>query len=121
RENARGKFQAEGFLTMKELLPAIATNAELSRTSAKFERLKFEEWVAAGRQLCLFAGSSRWWVGDWINFAEKNFIADDAGKRKHGIKYRAAIEVLGIEPQSLRESAWVSARVNPERRSAELT
>ncbi len=73
--------------------------------------MSFEQWEAAGRELNRMARAINFWVGDWINYGERNY----------GEKYSQAIDVTGMEYQTLCNTASVAKRIPPERRRENLS
>ena len=56
-------------------------------------------------------GAVQWWVGDWINYGEKQY----------GEAYAQAIEVTGKEYQALADTAWVAGKVEFSLRNENLS
>lgn len=75
------------------------------------ERLTFENWERAGRQLAGIVDSSAWCLGDWLVF----------GKERYTDRYQRALRGAGLNYQTLRNYAWVARRFPIERRRAELS
>jgi hypothetical protein len=73
--------------------------------------LDHREWLAAGHRLGMIGRCSQWWIGDWIRY----------GNSRWGEKYAHAARVTGYDPASLRNMAWVAARVELSLRSDKLT
>src|ERR1700722_7401923 len=67
--------------------------------------LPIEEWVHVGRQIAVIADSSAWWLGDWLLYGECSYPD----------RYRRAIEETSLNPQTLRNYAWVERKVPPSR------
>jgi len=94
----------------------------LLRTAAVLKQgIDFQDWAKVGRELCRMAGGSMWWIGGWINYAEREFLKTDEGKKRYGIKYRAALEVSGLERETLYNAAWVDRAVNCSNRLEQLS
>ncbi len=101
----------------------------LTVTSAEFdEGMDYRGWVAAGRQLGQLAGASLFWIGDWIEFAagkmgertSQRDVPTDGGDPSWS-KYADALEVTGLEYDTLRAIAWVARHVAVPQRRPELT
>lgn len=75
------------------------------------ENLPFEQWQSIGATLRYLEKSILFWVGDWINYGEKNF----------GEKYSQAIESTGYDVQTLKNAAWVASKVEKSRRRDNLS
>ena len=73
--------------------------------------LSFERWQALGRQIGSITNASSWWLGDWAFYGEGSY----------GAKYKQAIEVTGLDHQTLRNYAWVAGRFDLSRRRDNLS
>ena len=73
--------------------------------------LPFEAWRELGIKIGRYANGSTWWLGDWLVF----------GKHKYGPRYREAIDVTGLDYQTLRNYASVARHFEPERRRHDLS
>ncbi|MCG8915748.1 LmbU family transcriptional regulator [Actinokineospora sp. PR83] len=73
--------------------------------------MTYETWERAGVQLAGVLDSSAWCLGDWLVCGQENY-AD---------RYTRAIEVAGLDYQTLRNYAWVTRRFPFDRRRAELS
>lgn len=88
------------------------SDCELTATGAKFrDKLTFEQWLAAGRQLCQIGSAIQWWLGDWVN----------AGDAAWGEKYTEALKITELEYDYLRKLAQVSNAVALCNRQHKLT
>src|SRR6476661_2250921 len=75
---------------------------ELTETGYSLpDGLSFHAWAWAGEVLRRMDRSVRWWIGDWINY----------GERQYGERYSQAIEVTGRQVQDLMNMAWVSSLI----------
>lgn len=74
------------------------------------DTVPFEEWEKLGDQLKKCARSCNWWLGDWMNY----------GERVYGEKYAQAVEVTGLDYQTLANIAWVCANVGLSLRKENL-
>lgn len=75
------------------------------------EKLSFEDWERAGRNISGMFNLSSWCLGDWLAYGMKNF--ED--------RYRRAIQSVGLQYQTLRNYAWVSRQFSHERRRPQLS
>jgi Thioredoxin len=73
--------------------------------------LSFERWQALGRRIGSITNASSWWLGDWAFY----------GQGSYGEKYKQAIEVTGLDHQTLRNYAWVAGRFDLSRRRDNLS
>ena len=81
------------------------------RMGLEFPRqLPFEAWLVVGSQLAA-AASSAWCLGDWLAYGQ----AACAGR------YRDAVELTGLDYQTLRNYAWVAGRFELSRRRDTLS
>ncbi len=77
-------------------------------------KLTYEEWEECGRTLQQAAGAVQWWIGDWLNY----------GEREYGEKYAQAVEVgamLDRNVETVRAAQWVSERIPIVRRLTTLS
>lgn len=72
--------------------------------------LHFEEWIAIGNTLQQVGASLNWWIGDWLNY----------GERQWGEMYAQAIEVTGWEYQRLADAKYVSRQLQFSLRNENL-
>lgn len=63
-------------------------------------RLSFEKWTQVGQALQAMRRSGLWWLGDWLAY----------GETKYGEKYAQAIDISGLDRETLRAAQWVSSR-----------
>lgn len=66
----------------------------------------FEKWQRVGARLQRIVDSSAWCLGDWISY----------GEAQYSDRYRHAVEVAGLDYQTLRNYAWVARRFDLSRR-----
>lgn len=71
----------------------------------------YEEWEQLGQRLRQINRASAWWIGDWLTL----------GSRLFPERYTQAVDETGLALQTLRNYAWVAARIEPERRRTDLT
>lgn len=94
------------------LLVKLEKDGNLTPTQLKLvdSEMPFERWEALGLFLGRVSRSSRWWIGDWLNF----------GEAVYGEKYAAAAEETGLEPGTLIHYSYVARQVPPSRRKEQL-
>ncbi|TQM79926.1 hypothetical protein FHX81_2240 [Saccharothrix saharensis] len=73
--------------------------------------LTFDAWQQAGLRVARIANSSAWYLGDWLVY----------GKEKYRDRYRQAIDLVGLDYQTLRNYAWVARKVEYPRRRKDLS
>lgn len=73
--------------------------------------LPFERWQALGATLGRLHRSSPWWVGDWLVY----------GERTYGERYSQALNLTGLEYQTLANCVWVASRIEFSRRREHLS
>jgi hypothetical protein len=74
--------------------------------------LEFDAWENLGSTLIRFARSNAWWLGDWANYGERNYLEE----------YSQALdaEEHRKELHTVQNYKWVADAIPPERRRAEL-
>lgn len=83
-----------------------------SLTGLSFDRpIPFEEWAAIGATLDTIERGVNWWIGDWVNY----------GERQYGEKYTQAIHETGRKRQSIANLAWVAGQFTLSRRRDNLS
>jgi hypothetical protein len=86
--------------------------AAASRTALRLApELAYESWERVGAQLFLITDSSDWWLADWLVY----------GQSRYGNRYREAIELTGLDYQTLRNYAWVARKFEVSRRRDNLS
>jgi hypothetical protein len=75
------------------------------------EGIAIEDWSRIGAQLARVDRAYRWWVGDWLNY----------GEREYGEMYAEALERTGLDYQQLANCKWVSAAVGVSHRCENLS
>lgn len=70
----------------------------------------FEEWEQIGKFVRVANTACQWWWGDWLNYGEMAF----------GEACAQAIEETNWEKETLRNYAWVAARVPKANRHADI-
>lgn len=75
--------------------------------------LHFEEWEMLGQYLGDVHRGLQWALGDWLAYGENNQDWAD--------KYQQAIEVTGLEYQTLANYRWVASRFELARRRTDLS
>lgn len=63
------------------------------------EGLPRDQWEAIGRDLRGVEHSVMWWVGDWLNY----------GEREYGETYSEAVKATGYSYDTCRQAKWVSS------------
>lgn len=94
-----------------ERLPDTVDVAMTDTTWQPLGDMSFEQWQAAGAQLQQMGRAVNFWLGDWITY----------GESRYGEKYAQAVEVTGLEHQTLMNMVSVAKRVDPERRRDTLS
>lgn len=74
-------------------------------------RLSFHEWQQAGSRISSLVNSSAWFLGDWVTYGEAQFES----------RYRQAVDMVGLNYQTLRNFAWVARRFPLARRRGNLS
>jgi hypothetical protein len=90
-----------------------------TRADAHFDRnrlvldatMPFDRWAELGGTLAQVRGAVQWWIGDWCNH----------GERAYGDKYAQALDVTGLDYNTLATYAWVASRIEPLRRRETLS
>jgi hypothetical protein len=101
-----------GRMTSTALSTLASGAVEVSETGWRPNReLDYDEWVAVGRDLQRVGRAWQWWIGDWVLYGEK----------RYGDKYAEAIELTGMEYQTLRNVVSVSRAVELSRRRDNLS
>jgi hypothetical protein len=84
----------------------------ITKNGLTFNRdLSLEEWSNFGKKLKTIEGALQWWIGDWLNYGEKNY----------GEKYTEAMRVLDYEEKSLRNMSSVAKKIEMSRRRDNLS
>ncbi|MFE2754358.1 LmbU family transcriptional regulator [Actinosynnema sp. NPDC059335] len=74
-------------------------------------KLPYESWERAGRQIFRMTDSFAWCMGDWLVY----------GQAHYSDRYRRAVDVVGLDYQTLRNYASVARRVVMSRRRPGLS
>lgn len=64
--------------------------------------LSLEEWEATGKNLGRIDSARQWWIGDWLNY----------GERQYGESYAQGMEATGLDYGVLANYAWVARQVS---------
>lgn len=94
------------------LLARAMASVECEGTRAKCsglilpDRMSFDAWQQLGRRVFRVAGSSSWWIGDWLVY----------GEREYGRRYEKAVRDLSLDYQTLRNYTWVARKFPLSRR-----
>lgn len=87
-------------------------NYELEATALRIQgELSFDDWSGIGVWLEQADKAIQWWIGDWMNYGEERF----------GEQFAQAIEATGWAIATIRQYAWVCAKVPPKNRRPDLT
>ncbi len=73
--------------------------------------LSYDEWENAGWRVARIASSAAWFIGDWVA----------CGQVRYDNRYRAAIELVGLDYQTIRNYAWVARTFDIGRRREKLS
>lgn len=85
----------------------------LSRIGLQFDGdLTADQWQEIGRHLEQFAGSSQWWLGDWLLHGE--------GRAEWGSMYDQVVEEFGEKYGSARDAKWLADEFDLSRRRDKL-
>lgn len=69
------------------------------------EEITKREWTDVGYHLSQLQGSVQFWIGDWIRFGnKKGYTSSDI--------YDEAVEITGLERETLRTFKWVAERTS---------
>jgi hypothetical protein len=71
----------------------------------------YEHWENAGRKISDIANSSAWCLGDWMVY----------GQHRYTDRYRRAVELVGLDYQTIRNYAWVARSFALPRRRDSLS
>lgn len=85
---------------------------EVTKTSLRMRgNATWEEWASMGSMLRFFEISLSWAMGDWMN----------SGEGKWGDKCAQVIDATDFSIETVRNYAWVAAKVPPENRIVGLS
>jgi N6-adenosine-specific RNA methylase IME4 len=73
--------------------------------------LEFDEWERVGGLLGRIGRSYQWWVGDWLNY----------GEREYGEGYAQGMDATGLAYDTLNGCRWVAQEVEIVRRRTNLS
>lgn len=73
-------------------------------------RLPFERWLEVGEQLKRLEKGVQFWIGDWVNY----------GEREYGDKYAQAVLETGKSKGTLANYGYVARRVETSRRREDV-
>ena len=89
-------------LILKDSQLPIPFGVELTRTSLTIpDDLPFDDWQRLGKTLKDIEKSVLWWLGDWLNYGERNY----------GETYAQAVDVTDYGEDMLRKTKWVASSV----------
>jgi hypothetical protein len=95
---------------MAEALPADGVNWTPNALVIP-DGLGFEAWEQVGGTLSIMERGHQWWIGDWLNY----------GERQYGEKYAQGVQETGRRRQTLANLAWVAGRIEVSRRRDNLS
>lgn len=75
------------------------------------ENMTYEEWEKVGFQLKHIVEGFQWWVGDWLNYGERNY----------GENYSQGMTVTGLKYKTLANIKTVCSKVKLSLRSESLS
>jgi hypothetical protein len=91
-------------------LPALP--GVLTRTSYELpDGLDFDKWETAVVALLSMVRSVSWWLGDALRY----------GEARYGEMYAQAVEMTGLEYQTLKNAVWMCSHVEKSRRRDRLS
>lgn len=80
---------------------AVPAQVQLTETGLVCDTtLSRQDWESAGRTLGRIDHACRWWIGDWLLLGEK----------RYGSTFEHAMELTGLEYDTLIVCQWVSSR-----------
>jgi hypothetical protein len=75
------------------------------------KELTFDAWQQAGLRVARIVNSSAWYLGDWLVYGQQHYVD----------RYKRAIDLVGLDYQTLRNYAWVARKVEYPRRRQNLS
>jgi N6-adenosine-specific RNA methylase IME4 len=100
-------------ITKKKSDGLALPHCTLSRVGLQFEsQLTAEQWQEIGLHLEQFAGSSQWWLGDWLLHGE--------GQAEWGGMYDKVVDEFEEKYQTAANAKWVAERFGFSRRREKL-
>lgn len=91
---------------------AALVDAEVTETSwCPCGDLTRAQWEAAGAELQRMGRAVNWWLGDWILY----------GEQAYGETYSEAIDLTGLEHDTLKNIVWVARNVLERSRRRDLS
>ncbi|MFE2374656.1 LmbU family transcriptional regulator [Streptomyces sp. NPDC059398] len=83
-----------------------------TRVGLQFPKaVPFDVWQEAGVKIFHTADSFAWCLGDWLVY----------GQDRYGDRYRRAVDVAGLDYQTLRNYAWTARKFEMPRRHPQLS
>jgi hypothetical protein len=73
--------------------------------------LTFTRWQQAGQRIHRLHDSSSWCLGDWLVYGQREYVG----------RYQKAVEMAGLDYQTLRNYAWVARSFTMVRRREKLS
>lgn len=105
---------------MTDLTPT--GTAQLDETSlALADNLTFDQWADVGDGIIAVTASARWWVGDWLLYAEQHYATNPDGEldsEKMAEIRRVGARKANVDLDSIRQQRRVARVFPPERRRA---
>ncbi len=90
----------------------VVDGATLTRTGLTITGdMPYDRWEFLGQKLRAFEGSVMWWLGDWLNYGERNY----------GEAYSQAIAATDYAYQTVADAAWVANKCEVSRRRENLS
>lgn len=100
-------------LTKEKAAGLTLPHCTLSRVGLQFDgELTAEQWQEIGRHLEQFAGSSQWWLGDWLRHGE--------GQAAWGSMYERVVTEFDEKYQTAKGAKWLAAEFDLVRRRTNL-
>jgi N6-adenosine-specific RNA methylase IME4 len=100
-------------ITKKKSDGIALPHCTLSRVGLQFEsQLTAEQWKEIGLHLEQFAGSSQWWLGDWLLHGE--------GQAEWGSMYDQVVDDLEGKYQTAAQAKWMAKKFDFSRRREKL-
>lgn len=100
-------------IASKKAAQLALPHCTLSRVGLQFEsQLTADQWQEIGRHLEQFAGSSQWWLGDWLRHGE--------GQAAWGSMYDQVVEEFSEKYGSACNAKWLAEEFDFSRRREKL-
>jgi len=104
---------AQSPLTQASIVGVPGSGVQAALVGLRFPRqaIPFDTWRRMGSQIARMADSSAWYLGDWLAY----------GEYQYSERYRRAVDVVGLNYQTLRNYVWIARRFPLSRRRDKLT